>query len=121
MKKTVMFLLLCIIALTFSCKSGNTASLAERPKCDCIVIEGPVVLLPGEVVVFKAVAYDDQNIRINNVEYIAPEWNTDNAGIILIEKDMGNCIRIKALKSGTAKLTAKQDDAVTETLITVSQ
>ncbi len=121
MKKIVYLTLLCLLALTFSCKSGNTASVIERPHCDCIVIEGPITLLPGEVVVFKAIAYDEQNVRISNTEYVFPVWTIADTDIVVIDKNMGHCIRIKALKTGTTKLSAKQDEAVTETFITVSQ
>ncbi|HAV92829.1 TPA: hypothetical protein DCW38_06580 [candidate division WOR-3 bacterium] len=107
-----------LIALTFvSCNS--TAISYTNIDCATVFINGPSSLSPGETAVLNAVFYDKENKIIKNCKGISPVWNIGSQDVIKIEKDLGNCIKVKALRKGECCVQASVNNAVTSMIIEV--
>lgn len=116
--KSFYFILLFLLALTFvSCNS--TAISHTDIDCGTVLINGPSSLSPGETAVLNAVFYDKENKIIKNCKGISPVWNIGSQDVIQIEKDLGNCIKVKAIKKGECCVQASVKNLVTSMTIEV--
>ncbi|MDD3804361.1 MAG: hypothetical protein PHW02_08275 [bacterium] len=116
--KSLFFTLLLFLCILFS-SCVTTSDLRSNADCATVLINGPSVLSVGETAVFNAVYYDKNHKIIKNCKNITPAWNIGNRDIINLEKDLGNCIKIKAMKSGECCIQASVNNLVTSIAITV--
>lgn len=115
--KRIIFGIIILSLMFLSCSS--TATHRSSADCATVLINGPSVLTVGETAVLNAVFYDKENKIIKNCKNITPVWNIGDRSVIIIEKDLGSCIKIKAMKSGDCCVQASVNNTVTSLAISV--
>ncbi|MGE3062783.1 MAG: hypothetical protein AB7T10_04035 [bacterium] len=116
--KSLILVFFAFLSLFFiSCVS--TDKIQSNVDCAIVLINGPSDLTVGETAVLNAVYYDRDNKIIKNCKNITPVWNIGDRNIIEIEKDLGNCIKIKAMKCGDCCVQASVNGLITSLAIQV--
>ena len=117
MKILYLFISILFFLSFISCVS--TTNTVSNIDCGTVLINGPSTLSVGETAVLNAVFYDNENKIIKNCKNISPVWNVKERDVIIIEKDMGLCIKIKAMKTGQCCVQANVNNIITSMNIEV--
>ncbi|MFO8061462.1 MAG: hypothetical protein R6U31_00885 [bacterium] len=114
------FLLIFIAALMLtSCGPKTSRDDFESIECCTILIDGPTNIRVGETIVMRAIAFDENNVRIKNRRYISPDWTLSKSDIIVIEEINEDFVKLKGVNPGKCKIRAMQDKAVSTAVLTV--